>query len=95
MEEKQRTHVRAQREQLLTLVNSWDPAGLLGAGAPRDQYDFVIDQLLGLLSRRATKDEIAEFLEREVSARFGTKPPDAGQFATRAVAWFQLASREQ
>ncbi len=95
MDKKQRKAVRAQREQLLTLVNGWDPIGLLEAGAPRDEYDCVIDKLLGLLSRKTTKEEIADFLDREIADHFGTKPKDAGPFASKAVAWFQMASTQQ
>ena len=95
MENKERKAVRAQREQLLTLVNGWDPIGLLVAGAPRSEYDFVIDKLLGLLSRNATEEEIARFLEREIAGHFGTAPTGAGPFAKKAVAWFQMTSSQQ
>jgi hypothetical protein len=63
-------------------------------GAPRDEYDCIVDRLLGLLSRNAGKGEVAAFLEREVSEHFGTAAPDASQFAAKAVAWFQIVSRE-
>jgi len=91
---KQRKVLRSWEGQLLTLLNGWDPAGLLQAGAPRDEYDCIVDSLLDLLSRNPGKEEVAAFLDREISERFGTAPPDAPQFAARAVAWFQLASRE-
>jgi hypothetical protein len=90
-----RKESRTRRGQLLTLLNVWDPAGLLQAGAPRNEYDSIVDELLGLLSRRAGKEEIAAFLEREVIERFGTPPPDPSQFAAKAATWFELASREQ
>jgi len=47
-----------------------------------------------LLSRNVGKEEVAFFLEREVSERFGTAAPDASQFAAKAIAWFQMVSRE-
>jgi hypothetical protein len=95
VEMKQRNSIRAQREQLLTLVNGWDPVGLLAAGAPRSEYDCVIDELLGLLSRKATEAEIARFLEQEIADHFGTKPRGAGPFATKVVAWFEMTSTQQ
>lgn len=94
METSQRKGVRARRDQLLTLLNGWDPAGLLQVGAPRDEYDWIADKLLDLLSRSAGKEEIAGFLEREVREHFGTAVPDASQFAAKALAWFQMVSRE-
>jgi hypothetical protein len=92
---KQRNAVRAQREQLLTLVNGWDPIGLLAAGAPRSEYEFVIDKLLELLSRNETEEEIARFLERGIADHFGTQPTGAGPFAKKVVAWFQMTSTQQ
>jgi hypothetical protein len=91
---KPRKEQRTPRGQLLTLLNGWDPVGLLWAGAPRNEYDGIVDALLGLLSRNATKGEVVAFLEREISERFGTAAPDASQFAAKAIAWFQMVSRE-
>jgi hypothetical protein len=94
MDKKERKSVRGQRDELLTLVNGWDPAGLIGAGAPRDEYDSLVDRLLGVLSRKAGKDEVTEFLERELGEHFDARPPDAAQFATKAVTWYALSSTE-
>jgi hypothetical protein len=94
VQDKPRKAPRTRRGQLLTLLNGWDPAGLLQAGASRDEYDSIVDSLLSLLSRNAGKAEVAAFLQREVSEKFGKAPPDASQFAAKAVAWFQIASRE-
>ncbi len=95
MDISKRKGARASRDQLLTLVNGWDPAGRLGAGAPRSEYDSFIDSLMDLLSRGATSDEIASFLEREVRDHFGATPKDTEHFAKKAIAWYELASREE
>ena len=95
METKQRRAVREQRDQLLTLVNNWDPIGLLGSGAPRNEYDRVIDKLLGMLSRSATRDEIARTLDADFAEHYGAKPKDVEAFVNRAVTWFQLASANE
>lgn len=87
MQGTKRKAIRGWRDQLLTLVNGWDPAGSLAAGAPRDEYDFLIDKLLSLLSQDATAEEVAQFLESEISGHFGSTPDDAAQFATKAVNW--------
>jgi len=87
---KERREQRDRRGQLLTLLNGWDPAGLLHAGAARDEYDCIVDELLGLLSRNASQAEIVEFLERDVSRHFGTAAPDASRFAAKAEAWFRM-----
>ena len=95
MQTKPRKEPRSQRGQLLTLLNGWDPVGLLWAGAPRDPYDSIVDRLLSLLSRNTDKEEVASFLEREISEHFGTAAPGASQFAAKAVTWFQMVSRER
>lgn len=95
MENTQRQAARDQRDQLLTLVNGWDPVGLLESGAPRDKYDYLVDDLLGLLSSNATHDEIVSFLEREIAGRLGAKLNGAVAFANKAIAWFEMASMQQ
>ena len=95
MDLKQRKFVRGEREQLVTLVNGWDPAGLIAAGAPRNEYDSVVDELLEVLSTHGTADEVTHFLENEISRRFGVAPPDIAQFAKKAVNWFRMASVDQ
>ena len=79
----------------MTLLNGWDPARLLAAGAPRTESDFVIDTLLDLLERQVPEDEVASFLETEISDHFGVPPEGAAQFAKKAVTWFQVVSAEK
>jgi hypothetical protein len=95
MDQETRKADRGRREQLVTLVNGWDPARLLAAGAPRDEYDSVVDKLLSLLSRQGTVEEVANFLDSEISAHFGARPNGAAQFAKKAVSWFHIASADQ
>ncbi len=95
MKDKQRKTARPQRGQLLTLLNGWDPAGLLAAGAARDKYDWLVDKLLAFLSQNPNKEDVAAFLEREMSEHFGTRVSDASHFAAKAVAWFQMIPSEK
>lgn len=92
---KERKAPRGRREQLLTLFNGWDPAGLLEAGAPRDEYDRVVDKLLALLASHATKEDVAKFLEREIRAHFNADAPDAPKFAAKAVTWYAMLPPEE
>jgi hypothetical protein len=91
---KERKEIRNRQGQLRTLLNEWDPAGLLHSGAPRDEYDWIVDKLLGLLSQTTSQAEVAAFLEREVSEHCGTAAPDASRFAVKAVAWFRMLSHD-
>lgn len=95
MENHERKGVRAGRDQLLTLINGWDPVGRLQAGGPRDAYESVADKLLTLLEQKASKEEIAKFLDDEILARFGAAAHGSAQFATKALTWFELSASER
>jgi hypothetical protein len=94
METRQRKRQRDQRGQLLTLLNGWDPAGLLQAGAARDQYGAIVDQLLDLLSRTTSESEVTRFLEQQVTEHYGAAPTDTSRFAAKAVAWFRMLPQD-
>jgi hypothetical protein len=87
----ERKGVRAQRDQLLTLLNGWDPAGLLEQGARRDQYDAIVDKLLSVLAADPSASDVADFLRTEIGGRFGVVPSDPEQFATKALTWYRLS----
>ena len=88
--ERQRREVRNEREQLLTLVNQWDPAGRISGGAPRDAYATLVDNLLSFIFNERSEPEVVAFLEREVRQQFGVKPADASRFATKILAWSHM-----
>ena len=94
MEKQDRRAARAQREELLTLVNGWDPTGALAAGAPRNQYDRIIEPLFTFLASGASEDEIRDFLDREIRDQFCSTPRDTAQFAKKAATWFRLSRSE-
>ena len=89
-----RRGIRERREQLLTLINGWDPVGRLAAGAARDEYDRLVDPLLSILGGNPTRERVREFLEAEISKGFGGNPRDAEAFANRALAWYQMKDEE-
>jgi len=94
MDHSQRKAARNRRDELLTLLNGWDPAGLLQAGAPRDEYEWVVDKLFSELSRGAGRDDVTHFLEREIGEHFGVAPQDAEHFAAKVLTWYELADGE-
>ncbi len=93
--EKERKQLRTDREQLLTLVNQWDPVGRLEAGAPRDVYGVVVDRLFSLLADDRSEAEILTFLEREVRQQFGTDAREPARFATKVYMWSRMRSPAQ
>ena len=93
MNDKRRP-VRDERGQLVTLINDWDPAGLIRAGGTRTEYDALADDLLALLEKSTSEEQVAAFLEREIGQRFHAPAPNAPRFATKVIAWFRMADNE-
>jgi hypothetical protein len=90
-----RKAARSEGEQLLTLLNGWDPAGLLEGGARRDEYVPLIEDLLALLSRTTSTDEIEQWLNQRVKDHFKTTPKATGAFAKKLVTWYEITRREK
>lgn len=90
---EERRKLRDEHGQLLTLLNEWDPAGIVGAEG-RDRYSPLADALLDLLGDDASEQDITSFLEREIAGQFGRKPADASRFATKVMTWSRMASGE-
>jgi len=68
---------RQRWAELRNLVADWDPLGLLGMGAPADEYDWLLTPLLKLLQESARAEQVASFLEGEFAGRLGLDvPPD-------------------
>jgi hypothetical protein len=90
-----RKAVRSAREQLLTLLNGWDPASLLEGAARRDEYAPLTDELLAMLSRGASTEEVEDWLDRKVQEDFGVTAKGSGPFARKVVTWFEITRREE
>ena len=67
---------------------------MLHAGAPRDEYEGIVDKLFMLLSQETSEAEVATFLEREVHEHFHTTAPQAAQFAAKVLTWSRMRSQE-
>jgi hypothetical protein len=64
----------------------WDPIGVSGVVEARDEYDMYVPQVVGLLTRKATPQEIAAFLARVAAERMGLNPdPEAAERAALAA----------
>ncbi|MEK3966290.1 hypothetical protein [Paenibacillus sp. FSL H7-0323] len=57
--------------QLEPIVNAWDPIGLIGGGAPKDEYDCITVQLISMLSKGRGQNDIYEFIIHELDDHFG------------------------
>ena len=77
--------------ELTSLVNEWDPAALVSAGAPADEYECLIGPLFSRLSQGLPPGALAEWLRAHVTEHFGSCVVDTEQFAHRVIDWYRGA----
>jgi hypothetical protein len=70
------------------MVNAWDPIGLIEMGAPPDEYDCVVGDVMRALERKDSPQQMALYLEAHITDHFGSIPRDPLPFATQAVSWY-------
>jgi len=88
MDREGRRQIRDQMRELLSLVNDWDPAALVTAGAPADEYECLVGPLLSRLSQHPSCLELSEWLRGLVTEHFGLcKDPEP--FARRVTDWYR------
>ena len=71
---------------LRELINSFDPCGLIGGGAPKDEYDYLTQQLISFIYNKKTRQEIKELIIYEIELHFGT--PDLTTLSKKKKAKF-------
>jgi hypothetical protein len=81
--------MRIEKHELRSLMNDWDPIGLIEAGAPADEYECVVGPLLRMLEERAPVGAIAKYLASEFEEHFGVPITDAAAFGERASSWYE------
>lgn len=79
---------RRRWREMTELVNAWDPIGLIEMGAPLDEYDCVVGDVMRALERKDSPEQIATFLTVHIAEHFGVAPSDPRPFARQAVAWY-------
>lgn len=68
------------------LLNEWDPAGVVDEPGAQDEYDTYAMQLVGLLARGASEQEICEFLDMILDTQFEMNPEVIGsRSAAKAI----------
>lgn len=64
------------RAKVLEAINRADPIGLLGMGAPGDEYEPEVGTVLPRLRNATSADDVEQILHEEFSRWFG--PDQAG-----------------
>jgi hypothetical protein len=88
VDESRRKAVRVKQQELLGLLNEWDPIGVM-PGAPSDEYDCLLG-LLRRLQRGEEPGKLSRYLRRKLRHHFGLDPDQSHpeQFAERVFAWY-------
>jgi hypothetical protein len=79
---------RRRWREMTQMVNAWDPIGLIEMGAPLDEYDCVVGDVMRALERKDSSEQLANFLRAHIAEHFGLPPSDPSPFAVQAVAWY-------
>ena len=59
-----------------TLLNEFDPCGLIHTGVPSNEYDCLTEKILSYITNKKSKSELINMINNEIKYRFGapTKP---------------------
>lgn len=92
----QRRALRRQAQLLSDQLDEWDPIGVYAGddgGSPHPgEYDCLVWPLLRRLHDGAGVEEIAGFLDRELTDHFGHAAGRGSAFATSLLAWWAQAA---
>jgi hypothetical protein len=80
---------RERWREVRSLVNEWDPIGLISAGAPDDEYECVVGPVLRMLETSEAPETIGAYLEIEFAEHFGMPGVAASEFAVQAHQWYE------
>ena len=85
----ERAQSRQRWRELRDMVNAWDPVGLMAIGAPPDEYEDIVSEVLRALERRESAQQLAASLTGYIPAQYGSGPRDPSAFAAQAVEWYE------
>lgn len=63
---------KADFAAMVELVYTFDPCGLIGGGAPSDEYDCLTQQLLSSVYSKKSRQEMKDLILHEIKHHFGT-----------------------
>ena len=70
------SHIKAKLQRDMTvvrsLINEFDPCGLINAGAPSDEYDCMNGGVLRMVYDRKPLQEIKDYMVHKIEHHFGT-----------------------
>lgn len=91
---KQRRADREYLRELRARVARWDPLGLIGLGAPSDQYESLLAPLVSGLRDGLAPADLAQVLRDHLIEGFELEPSGADQFAMDITEWHRRGALE-
>jgi hypothetical protein len=79
-------------QELREMAWEWDPIGLgESRSSVEDEYDCIFGDVMPLLRKGASEEEITDFLNRLLPEHFGleSQPREAKVFARRIISWWE------
>jgi len=82
--------VAGRANELRDLLNEWDFIGVFDPAINTDEYDCLIQPLTTRLAAGTDTNDIARFLDGEITDHFGLSPDlvDTTPMAERLTAWW-------
>jgi hypothetical protein len=82
-------------DELRDLLNEWDFIGAFDPENNTDEYDCMIEPLTAKLAAGADTDDIAAFLDVEITDHFGMSAGavDTAPMSERLIAWWREVRR--
>lgn len=85
--------VKSETDAVRAILTAWDP--IAGGLCPADEYDCLVDQIVGRLHRGANEKALREFIVSEFADHFGMSVAcsDASRVSTQILAWWEQSPR--
>jgi hypothetical protein len=87
-----------QNQELSIIINNWDPYGLIAGGAPKDEFESevaqILDQLDGKKSLAAVTNIISKVFSKNFEPKWFTKDK-CEEVANEVYQWWQSQTELQ
>jgi hypothetical protein len=80
--------IKLEADAIRAIVNAWNP---IGCECPPDEYDCLVDQIVGALHRGTTEAGLRKFIISEFADHFGmtVAASEVSRVAKRIVTWWE------
>lgn len=89
--EKIKKDKKAQYQELIDLLNEWDPLNV-SSETVKDEYDCFLGPILNTLQKNPSKEELVDVINKHLEEHVGVeaKNYDTEKFANKVLTWWRL-----